>query len=122
MILSTVPGRLVLGGSGIRAASRFRSAILADFEVRGFAISCFRLAGISNPDPEKRDPIPGDPDPTMPPPEPRRNPSPDHGRLIRSRMNHDTIFPSTIHDESKLRNGYSTVGFVDGPQPSNPNS
>jgi hypothetical protein len=28
---------------------------------------------------------------------------PDHGRSIRSRMNHDTIFPSTIHDESKLR-------------------
>jgi hypothetical protein len=57
----------------------------------------------SNPDPEKRDPIPGDPDPTMPPPEPWRNPSPDHGRSIRGRMNHDTIFPSTIHDESKLR-------------------
>ena len=27
----------------------------------------------SNPDPEKRDPVPGDPDPTMPPPERRRN-------------------------------------------------
>jgi hypothetical protein len=51
----------------------------------------------SNPDPEKRDPVPGDPDPTMPPPEPRRNPSPDHGGSIRGRMNHDTIFPSTIH-------------------------
>jgi hypothetical protein len=57
----------------------------------------------SNPDPEKRDPVPGDPDPTMPPPERRRNPSPDHGRPIRGRMNHDTIFPSTIHDEIELR-------------------
>jgi hypothetical protein len=31
----------------------------------------------SVPDPDKRDPIPGYPDPTMPPPEPRRDPSPD---------------------------------------------
>jgi len=37
----------------------------------------------SNPDPEKRDPVPGDPYPTMPPPEPRRNSSPDLGRSIR---------------------------------------
>ena len=36
----------------------------------------------SNPDPEKRDPVPGDPYPTMPPPERRRNPSPDHGRSV----------------------------------------
>jgi hypothetical protein len=28
----------------------------------------------SNPDPEKRDPVPGDPNPIMPPPERRRNP------------------------------------------------
>ena len=26
-----------------------------------------------------------------------------HGRSIRGRMNHDAIFPSTIHDESELR-------------------
>jgi hypothetical protein len=28
---------------------------------------------------------------------------PDHGRPIRGRMNHDTMFPSTIHDEIELR-------------------
>jgi hypothetical protein len=48
MIVSTLPGKLVLGGSGIRAASRFRSAILADFEIRGFAISTFRPAGTAS--------------------------------------------------------------------------
>jgi hypothetical protein len=57
----------------------------------------------SNPDPEKREPVPADPYLTMPPPEPRRNPSPDHGRSIRGQMNHDTIFPTTIHEESELR-------------------
>jgi hypothetical protein len=36
-----------------------------------------RWPNASNPDPERRDPVPGDPYPTMPPPEPRRNPSPD---------------------------------------------
>ena len=57
----------------------------------------------SNPDPEKREPVPADPYPTMPPPESRRNPSPDHGGSIRGRMNHAAIFPTTIHEESELR-------------------
>src|SRR5579862_6855819 len=48
MIVSTIPAKLVLGSSGIRAASRFRSAILADFETRGFAISTFRPAGTAS--------------------------------------------------------------------------
>ena len=39
MILSTVPGMVTLGCSGIRAVSRFNSAILADLAMRGFAIS-----------------------------------------------------------------------------------
>jgi len=47
MILYALPGILVLGSSGIRAAPIFRSAILADFEILGSAISCFRLAGIA---------------------------------------------------------------------------
>jgi hypothetical protein len=54
----------------------------------------------SNPDPEKRDSVPGDPYPTMPPPEPQRNPSPDHERAIRGRMNRDTIFPSIAPQRS----------------------
>jgi len=39
MILLTVPGNLAPGCSGIREASRFSSAILADLVVRGYAIS-----------------------------------------------------------------------------------
>lgn len=35
-----------------------------------------RWPNTSIPDPERRDPIPGRFEPTMPPPEPRRNPSP----------------------------------------------
>ena len=57
----------------------------------------------SYPDPEKRDPVPGDPDPALPPPEPRRNPLPDHGRSVRGRMNHDAIFSTTFHGESDPR-------------------
>ena len=47
MILSTVPGMVVLGCSEIRAASRFSSVILADLAVRGFAISFLTLARIA---------------------------------------------------------------------------
>jgi hypothetical protein len=47
MILYALPGSLMLGGSGIREAPIFRSAILADFEIRGSAISCFGLAAIA---------------------------------------------------------------------------
>ena len=47
MILSTVPGRLVLGCSGIRAVSRFSSAILADLAMRGLAISFLTLARVA---------------------------------------------------------------------------
>jgi hypothetical protein len=36
-----------------------------------------RWPNTSNRDPEQRDPVPGEPDPIMPPPEARRNPSPD---------------------------------------------
>jgi hypothetical protein len=36
---------VALGCSGIRAVSRFTSAILADFAIRGFAISFLTLAG-----------------------------------------------------------------------------
>jgi hypothetical protein len=50
MILSTVPGMLALGRIGMRAVSRFSSAILADLAMRGFAISfptraCVELPG-----------------------------------------------------------------------------
>src|ERR1035438_2388285 len=45
--LSTVPGMTVLVCSGIRAASRFCSAILADLDMRGSAISVWTLAGIA---------------------------------------------------------------------------
>lgn len=47
MILSTVPDMIVLGGSGIRAVSSFRSAILADLAMRGFAISLATLARVT---------------------------------------------------------------------------
>ncbi|HLW98551.1 MAG TPA: hypothetical protein VKR82_07890 [Candidatus Acidoferrales bacterium] len=43
MILSTVPGMVTLGCSGIRAVSRFNSAIFADLAMRGFAISFLTL-------------------------------------------------------------------------------
>jgi hypothetical protein len=39
IILSTVPGMVVLGVAGVREVSIFSSAILADLEMRGFAIS-----------------------------------------------------------------------------------
>jgi len=47
MILSTVPGMVVLGCSEIRIVSRFSSVILADLAIRGFAISCLTLARIA---------------------------------------------------------------------------
>lgn len=48
MIFSTVPGMVVLGRSGTRARSKFRSAILADLAMRGFAISFLTLARIES--------------------------------------------------------------------------
>ena len=47
MILSTVPGMVTLGCSGIRVASRFSSAIRADLAMRGFPISCATLARVA---------------------------------------------------------------------------
>ena len=49
MILSTVPGTVALGCSRIRRVFRFSSAILADFAVRGFAISFLTLACVALP-------------------------------------------------------------------------
>lgn len=49
MILSTVPGMVTLGGSGIRVVSSFSSAILADLAMRGFAISFLILARVALP-------------------------------------------------------------------------
>ncbi len=48
MFFSTVPGMVVLGRSGTRARSRFRSAILADLAMRGLAISFVTLARIES--------------------------------------------------------------------------
>jgi len=50
MILSTVPGMVALGCSGIRVISRFSSAILADLAMRGLAISLLTLACVALPD------------------------------------------------------------------------
>jgi hypothetical protein len=47
MILSTVPGMVVLGCSGIREVSRFSSATLADLAMRGFAISFVTLTRVA---------------------------------------------------------------------------
>jgi hypothetical protein len=44
MIFSTLSGGIARGSSEIREASRFRSAILADLETRGLAISFVTLA------------------------------------------------------------------------------
>lgn len=49
MILSTVPGMVMLGCSGIRAVSRFCSAIFADLAMRGLPISFVTLARIALP-------------------------------------------------------------------------
>ena len=49
MILSTVPGMLTLGCSGIRVVSRFISAIFADLAMRGFSISFLTLAVAASP-------------------------------------------------------------------------
>jgi hypothetical protein len=43
MILSTVPGTLVLDCPGVRLVSKFSSAILADLATHGFAISFVML-------------------------------------------------------------------------------
>jgi len=50
MILSTVPGMTVLGGCETLAVSDSSSAILADFDMRGSAISVLTLASIVLPD------------------------------------------------------------------------
>ena len=47
IILSTVPGKVVLGRSRIRAVSRFNSAIRADLAMRGLAISFVTLARVA---------------------------------------------------------------------------
>ncbi len=47
MILSTVPGTVVLGCSETRTVSRFSSAILADLAMRGFAISFMTLVRVA---------------------------------------------------------------------------
>jgi hypothetical protein len=47
IILSTVPGMVVLGRSRVRVVSRFSSIILADLAVRGLAISFVTLARIA---------------------------------------------------------------------------
>lgn len=46
MILSTVPGMLVLAGSGVRVVSSFSSAIFADLAMRGFPISFLTRARV----------------------------------------------------------------------------
>ncbi len=50
MILSTVPGMVVLGRSGIRDVFRFNCMILADLAMRGFAISFLTVASVALPD------------------------------------------------------------------------
>ena len=50
MILSTLPGMVTLGCSGIRRVSSFSSAILADLAMRGFAISFLTLAYVARSD------------------------------------------------------------------------
>ncbi len=49
MILSTVQGIVVLGCLGIRVVSRIGSLILADLDMRGFAISFLTLARVASP-------------------------------------------------------------------------
>src|ERR1700690_3477587 len=49
IILSTVPDMVVLDSSGIRAASSFSPAILADLDMRGFAISFLTLSRVASP-------------------------------------------------------------------------
>lgn len=48
MILSTVPGMVVLGRSAMRLVSRFRCVILADLAMRGLAISFLTLARVAS--------------------------------------------------------------------------
>ena len=47
MIFSTVPSKVVLDSSGIRAGSKFSSRTLADLAMRGIDISFFTLARIA---------------------------------------------------------------------------
>jgi hypothetical protein len=47
MILSTLPGSVALGCSGVRVISSFSCAIFADFAMRGRAISITKL-GVSH--------------------------------------------------------------------------
>jgi len=47
MTLSTVPGIVVCGGAGVRSESKARCAILAELDMRGFAISLRTLARIA---------------------------------------------------------------------------
>jgi hypothetical protein len=49
LIFSTVPGTVALAHSGIRAVSKFRSIILADLDMRGFAISVLMLSTVVMP-------------------------------------------------------------------------
>ncbi len=49
MILSTVQGIVVFGCLGIRVVSRIGSLILADLDMRGFAISFLTLARVAPP-------------------------------------------------------------------------
>jgi hypothetical protein len=48
MILSTVQGMVVLGSLGIRVVSRISSIILADLDMRGFAISSLTRARVAS--------------------------------------------------------------------------
>src|ERR1700727_1328606 len=50
MILSTIPGMTVLGCAETLAVSDSSSAFLADFDMRGRAISVLMLASIALPD------------------------------------------------------------------------
>ncbi len=49
MILSTVQGIVVFGCLGIHVVSRIGSLILADLDMRGFAISFLTLARVASP-------------------------------------------------------------------------
>jgi hypothetical protein len=46
MTFFTIPGTVLLARSGIRAPSRCRSVLLADLDMRGFAISVLMLSTV----------------------------------------------------------------------------
>jgi hypothetical protein len=48
MILATVFLKLAFACFGIRTVARFRSMVLADLAIRGFAISLFTLARVAS--------------------------------------------------------------------------